>query len=690
MTIRHVAAGAALLAICALEACGGGTSGGSSLPATVKATPTPTAAPSSQIVESFTLTVPAASSTSAHIRQPRYVSSNTGSVRIAVQSVNGATSSLTPVVATIASGATGCTAGTGGSLVCTISVPAAVGLDVFAVSTYQSTNGTGTALATTNVAETVTASNPTPVALSLGGVPASIAFSPSVLPLVDDGAIHRFPITLEAVDASGATIVGAAPYASSISLQILGDPTHALSLSTQSVTLPGTVVTVTFDASKGLQNGSIQATGASVTASLSAAPLSVSPMPILVYDNQTVGAPVTLTQAGFTGTFTASLANAADGSVTVAAGPLHSGSAVATIVPNTTFDITQLIVGNGAFTAPVSVTIAPQPGTYTAYGSEHTYLQPIGMVKAPNGAFWTANPGTGNINSFNPSTQAYTTYAVDPSDQGPYGVAVDAQGNVWFADGPQIGELTPTTSNVQLFTTGLSANPNVTSITAGASGTMWFYDQGTNQPPNQVGQPSWFGAINTSTDAITEYATPDDATPTNPDGQAYMQMTLGPDGAIWFLDGSGAAVGRIATSGSYTITPIGTPALPTPYPTQLVVGPDGNIWFCEQSSSGASAFGTVAPSTYAVALYPVGTDGLVTALTVGSDHNLWFTFVQGAGFYSSDTSFGVVNPTTHAIYVYPTTPLPEFTTVGGIIDRGDRTLWVLNSSFGQVGEVPFK
>jgi virginiamycin B lyase len=689
MTIRHVAAGAALLAICALDACGGGTSGGASLPATVKATPTPTGAPSSQIVESFTLTVPAASSPTAHVRQPRYVSANTGSVRIAVQSVNGATSSLAPVVATVVSGASGCTAGTGGSLVCTISVPAAVGFDVFAVSTYQSSNGTGAALATTNVAETVTASNPTPVALSLGGVPASMAFSPTVLPLVEDGAIHRFPVTLEAVDASGATIVGAAAYASSISLQILGDPTHALSLSTQSVTQPGTVVTVTFDASKGLQNGSIQATGASVTASLTAAPLSVSPMPVLVYDNQTNGVPVTLTQAGFTGTFTASLASAADGSVTVAAGPLHSGSAIATVVPNTIFDVTQLIVGNGAFTAPVTVTIAPQPGAYTAYGSEHRYLNPIDMVEAANGTFWTADQGTGNVDSFNPSTQTYTTYAVDPSDQGPYGVALDAQGNVWFADGPQIGELTPTTSNVQLFTTGLNPNANVTSIVAGQSGTMWFYDQGTNQSLN-VGQPSWFGSISTSTDAITEYATPDNATPTNPDGQAYMQMVLGPDGAIWFLDGSAAAVGRIATNGSYTITPVGTPALPTPYPLQLVVGPDGNIWFAEQSSSGATALGTVAPSTFAVSLYPTATEGIVTALTVGSDHNLWFTFVQGAGFYSSATNFGVANPTTHAVYVYPTTPLPQFTTVGGIIDRGDRTLWVLNTSFGQVGEVPFK
>jgi virginiamycin B lyase len=689
MTIRHVAAAAALLAICALEGCGGGTSGGRSLPATVTPTATPTPGSSSQITESFTLTVPAATSPSAQVRRPRYVSSNTGSVRIAVQSVNGASSSLAPVVATIAGGASGCTAGSGGSLVCTISVPAAVGFDVFAVSTYQSSNGTGTALATTDVAETVTTSNPTAVPLSLGGVPASIAFSPSVLPLVEDGAIHRFPVTLEAVDASGATIVGAAAYASSISLQILGDPTHALSLSTQSVTQPGTVVTVTFDASKGLQNGSIQATGASVTASLTAAPLSVSPTPVLVYDDQTGGVPVTLTQAGFTGTFTASLASATDGSVTVAAGPLHSGSAVATVVPNTIFDVTQLIVGNGAFTAPVTVTIAPQPGTYTAYGSEHRYLNPIDMVQAPNGTFWTADQGTGNVDSFNPSTQTYTTYAVDPSDQGPYGVAVDAQGNVWFADGPQIGELTPTTSNVQLFTSGLEANANVTSIVAGQSGTMWFYDQGTNQSLN-VGQPSWFGSISTTTDAITEYATPDDATPTNPDGQAYMQMILGPDGAIWFLDGSGAAVGRISAAGTYTITPIGTPALPTPYPVQLVVGPDGNIWFAEQSSSGAAALGTVAPSSYAVSLYPIGSDGLVTALSVGSDHNLWFTFVQGAGFYSSDTDFGVANPTTHAVYVYPTTALPEFSTIGGIIDRGDRTLWVLNTSFGQVGEVPFK
>ncbi|HTW85520.1 MAG TPA: hypothetical protein VMD91_15730 [Candidatus Sulfotelmatobacter sp.] len=692
MTIRHLTAGVAVLAVCALQACGGG-GGTSSLPRTSGSTPTPTPVPSgtAQLAEQFTITVPTASGTSAHLRLPRYVSPNTGSVRIAVQSVNGATVTLTPTIAALAANAPGCATGSGGALVCTISAAAAIGQDVFAISTFQSSNGSGTALATTTVAETVTATSAAPVALSLGGVPASIAFSPSVLPLVDDGAIHRYAVTLDALDASGATIVGAGPYASSIGLQIFSDPTHALSLSTASVTQPGTVVTVTFDASKQLVNGAIQATGTGVSATLTAAPLSVAPQPLLVYDDASSGVAATLTQAGFTGSFTATVANAADASVSIAGGPLQSGSAVATIVPHTTFDVTQLQIGNGAFTAPVTLTVAPHPGSYAGYGSDHRLLQPYGLVESPDGKLWTADDGQGQLTSFDPVAKTYTSYTVAAPFAGPYAVAFDAQGNAWFAAGSSVGELTPSTSNVATYTTGLEANANVTGIVAGPTGTMWFYDQGLNQPPLNVGQPSWLGSINTGSGAIVEYQTPDAATPANPFGQPMMSMVLGPDNGIWFADGGNDAVGRLdVAAGSYVVTPVSTPAFPDQSPLQLVNGPDGNVWFDSYSNAGTSTIGSIAPATKTVQLITGGVPaGAYGAAALGSDHNLWFAELPGSGFFSSYADVTVVNPTTRAVYTYANL-IPQSSVIAGLVDRGDRTLWMLDNAYGQIGAVPFK
>jgi streptogramin lyase len=680
---------ATMLAVVTLDACGGGSSAVPAAPFSgATAAPVPTASPAPQIVQSFKITVPAKTTSSA-TRSPRYVSPNTGSIRIAVQSVNGqAGASVAPTIAKIASGAAGCATDAGGTLTCTVAANAAVGNDVFAISTYASNDATGTPLGTTTVAEIVSATPAAPVALSLGGVPASIAFSPAFLPLVDDGQIHRYPVTLNAVDASGTTIVGADAYQTAIALQILNDPTHALSISTASVTQPGTVVTVTFDGGKSLVQGLVQATATGVTpVTLAAAPLRFATPSLTVYDDQTSGGSMAITQAGFTGSFTASLANAQDGTVSIAAGPLQSGSAVATVVPNTTFDVTALNVSNGTYTSVLPVTILPHPSTYAGFGSSHQLLQPLGFAQGANGLLWTTD-GSGAVVSFDPGSGTYASYVVDPTRVGPTALAFDANGTLWFADGPKIGSFNPVSHAVATYATGLAANARVTAIVAGAPGTMWFYDQQTNNPPLSIGRPSAFGTIATADGTIHEYPTPNAAAPV----LLFESMALGPDGALWFADGKNSAIGRVDASGNYTSVPIADASSPNLVPHCVVGGPDGKVWFAASNLGlGQSLLGTVDPSSKAVARYQQGAiAGEFEALIVGSDHNLWFAQRPAGGVgLSSFAAIGVVNPTTHAIYEYPTL-IPNFSVVSGLADRGDRTLWMLDSAVGQIGKVTFK
>jgi streptogramin lyase len=674
-----VAAGVATLA---LAACGGGGNGSIVPSQPGHPSPLPGSPVGAQSV-SFVVNVPAASS-------------NAGSVRIAVQSVNGtSTASGSATVARIASSAAGCTAAPKG-LTCTIAVPASSGLDVFNVSTYQSQDGSGSVLASTTVAANVGGTATQSIALSVGGVPARVAFSPSRLPLVADGTIHRVAVTLNVADASGATIVGASDYQSPVSLQIVNDPAHALSLSTSSVGKPGEVVTVTYDSSKQLAQAQIVANdNAMAPATLVAAPLTVNPAPVVIFDDATSAA-VTLSEAGFTGAFSASLSNPNDASLSVVPGTLNSGSSVATLVPKVRFDSTTLNVSDGNMTYAVPAWVVPHNSAYSAFGSAHTILIPsLNMVESSDGKLWSGDQNDGSIVSFDPSTGTYSRFVVDPGLTGPQSVALDASGNVWFADGSQIGEYTPSTSAVNMFSTGLQPSARITTIVPGKAGTMWFYDYATNSPLNNFGHPTFFGTIDTTTGQIQEY-------PVNnaqPAGGAItitgMSMAVANDNSIWFADGWNYSVGHLdPATGNVQEFKLTRPTEPQDSPMQIVIAPDGKVWAAAYSfTSGHSVIASVDPSngnaiTYYTDKYEA--PGPFLALTRGSDGNLWFVEDPLAGFgYSSQTALGVMNPATGAFYQYATA-IPDFATPASLVDRGDGTLWILDPAFGQIGKVTFK
>ena len=59
-------------------------------------------------------------------------------------------------------------------------------------------------------------------------------------------------------------------------------------------------------------------------------------------------------------------------------------------------------------------------------------------------------------------------------------------------------------------------------------------------------------------------------------------ITVGPDGAIWFTESSGNKIGRVTTSGQLTEFPLATPdSLPGP----IVAGRDGAIYFAETNTN---------------------------------------------------------------------------------------------------------
>ena len=101
----------------------------------------------------------------------------------------------------------------------------------------------------------------------------------------------------------------------------------------------------------------------------------------------------------------------------------------------------------------------------------------------------------------------------------------------------------------------------------------------------------------------------------------------GPDGAMWFTEPSGFpfSIGRVTTDG--VITEFGQdlatcgPCSLTPY--GIVTGPDGNVWFTEWTRN---AVVRTDPATGAFTFFSTFGNGFPPAgITVGPDGALWFT-----------------------------------------------------------------
>jgi hypothetical protein len=227
---------AALAAVAAIAACGGGGGGQSSLPGGAMA----------QAV--FTIAVPSGASASAVQRRPAFISPNAQSISI---SVAGAVTT-----ANLTSTSPNCTATTTSApLTCTVTLNAPVGTDTFVVTLYQGLNASGTVLSTATVSAAVSATQPTTIPVTLGGVVASIDVTvQNGNARIPGGYATSVPVIVTAKDPSGAAIVGAGNYTNPITLTNT-DTSGVTVLSTTTVTSPSTVVTLSYaptDANSGV------------------------------------------------------------------------------------------------------------------------------------------------------------------------------------------------------------------------------------------------------------------------------------------------------------------------------------------------------------------------------------------------------------------------------------------------------
>jgi virginiamycin B lyase len=264
----------------------------------------------------------------------------------------------------------------------------------------------------------------------------------------------------------------------------------------------------------------------------------------------------------------------------------------------------------------------------------------------------------------------------------PRTIVAGPDGALWFTmpsrtiGGPSYIARISTSGAVTTFTVpGLYPN----SLTVGPDGALWFTSQANLLQVNSKTQVVWGGAVGrmTTSGAITSF----------PVSGSPGAITLGPDGALWFLDSD--SIDRITTSGVITSFPSGGS------PLSLTTGPDGALWFVD-SSEWVGA-GTKHVSDVGGAIGRMTTSGVVTTYGAGSiygeniapgpDGALWFTEFSSV---CSDCLGRITTSGVLSTYTNPELPSPSDLTIGpdgGLWFTGSRTTAQYVSSSGSIGEI---
>jgi streptogramin lyase len=234
---------------------------------------------------------------------------------------------------------------------------------------------------------------------------------------------------------------------------------------------------------------------------------------------------------------------------------------------------------------------------------------PVSLTRGSDGVIWftdrrPAPHGPTFIGRIN-SGGAIAEYPIPtgtsrqlPEEGEPAGIALGEGGDVWFTDDGHdaeghnlVGEVTPTGTITEYPVPAVGSDP--TAITRGADGNMWFTAPGVERVDRV-----------TPSGEVTEFSAPYVS-------GSLRAIVLGPDGDVWYSEDPRYA--SAAAPGFGAIAPDGTGKLITPTfvangePENLTLGPEGAIWFEDQHFAGAEGEGFTYVGRFTVPFAPTAT-----------------------------------------------------------------------------------
>lgn len=276
---------------------------------------------------------------------------------------------------------------------------------------------------------------------------------------------------------------------------------------------------------------------------------------------------------------------------------------------------TTLTATSGSVTA--SLTVNPQSNILTY---QTPTVNPYRMLLGPDGKIYVnelglegvLNPTSGlfgglapgKIARFDPVSNSFTGEA--PNGQQPIGLTFAPDGSIWTSsidDNLQEGAIGHITgfATYTAYTPPTTPLAHVRDITLGPDGKIWFTEQRAGQfnPTAKIGT---FAPSNPA--SMTEFSLP--AGSRNQGG-----MTVGPDGNFWVSDAGNLAVDRVTTAGVVTpfAIPGSNPANFTNFPRYLATGSDGNVYMTDLGNQ-------VAPGSGAAIWKINPSTGVMTATTL--------------------------------------------------------------------------
>jgi streptogramin lyase len=204
------------------------------------------------------------------------------------------------------------------------------------------------------------------------------------------------------------------------------------------------------------------------------------------------------------------------------------------------------------------------------------YSGPWAITAGPDGNLWFTeiyNNGVpnGSIGRITPNGGGLLEFPIPTPNSYPNAITQGPDGNLWFTEtgGNKVGRITPAGVITEFTIPTGGARPY--GITSGPDGNLWF----TESASGNVGRI-------TPTGVITEFHITGGST-------ATFGITAGPDGNLWLTKqvfGSDAN-GQPIENDLFRVSPAGQLTAVCPVPTansgpdQITVGPDGNLWFTE-------------------------------------------------------------------------------------------------------------
>jgi virginiamycin B lyase len=287
---------------------------------------------------------------------------------------------------------------------------------------------------------------------------------------------------------------------------------------------------------------------------------------------------------------------------------------------------------------------AETPGSVTEYQLP-ALSQPRSVTNA-NGTLWLTLRGTNAVARLT-TAGGVTSFPLPTANAGAEALTIGPDNNVWFTEqaASRIGRVTPDGVITEFPTPTPNSQP--TAITLDLNGNLWFTE---GAAPARIARATTAGVI-------TEFPVP---------GGEALDLHRGPDNNLWYTAPNTNHVGRLDPA-TQTATEFFAPG----NPTSLADADTGSLWYTQQTGAALGRITTTGTTSHV----SLPTSSAADAIVLADDGTAWFT--EANGLMGNASPAGQVTE-----FPFPTPSRPTDITQGP-----DGAIWVPEPSTARIARV---